>query len=258
MDKEVKGSLETFVATADKLLGNKIVAAYCFGSAVYDDFHLGYSDLDFFIVADTLLTEENFRDFHTLREDYKRSGNPFLAVLEGEIIPRSGIKSREGNVIYWGTSKDRFNQGYGLRGFSMRGLLDVGYLISGQDIRREIPYPTEAEMLEQVESMIRTIRKYAVKTDRDIHSADWFFLISQSIYWLKTRKTSGKTQSAQWVLANCHYPWDGLLRKAIELRLRPALAQEQSWQLWLEQLGEGVQQACVSLEAEMHLFSRLT
>jgi hypothetical protein len=258
MDEDIKSALEEFVATADNLLANKIVAAYCFGSTVYEDFHLGYSDLDFFIVADTLLTEENFRDFHKLREEYKGSRNPYLAVLEGEIVPYSGIKSREGNVIYWGTSKDRFNNGYGLRGFSLRGLLDAGYLISGRDIRGEIPYPTEAEMLEQVRTMIQTIRKYAVKTDKDIHSADWFFLITQSIYWLKTGKTTGKTQSAQWVHANFHYPWDGLLKKAIELRLRPALAQEQSWQLWLEQLGEGVQQACVSLEAEMHLFSRLT
>lgn len=258
MDKEIKSALEEFVAMADNLLGHKIVVAYCFGSAVYEDFHLGYSDLDFFIVADTLLTEGNFQDFHKLRESYKRSGNPYLAVLEGEIVPYAGIKSREGDVIYWGTSKDRFNEGYGLRGFSMRGLLDAGYLISGRDIRGEIPYPTEAEMLEQVRTMIQTIRKYAVKTDKDIHSADWFFLITQSIYWLKTAKTTGKTQSAQWVLANCHYPWEELLRKAIELRQCPALALEQSWQLWLEQLGEGVQQACVSLEAEMHLFSRLT
>ncbi|MDD2283743.1 MAG: nucleotidyltransferase domain-containing protein, partial [Eubacteriales bacterium] len=63
MDKEIKLALEEFAATADNLLGNKIVAAYCFGSAVYEDFHLGYSDLDFFIVADTLLTEGNFQDF---------------------------------------------------------------------------------------------------------------------------------------------------------------------------------------------------
>ena len=254
MEEEIKSALEEFAATADNLLGNKIVAAYCFGSAVYADFHLGYSDLDFFIVADTLLTEGNFQDFHELRERYKRSGNPYLAVLEGEIIPYSGITSREGNVIYWGTSKDRFNEGYGLRGFSMRGLLDAGYLISGRDIRGEIPYPTEAEMLEQVRTMIQTIRKYAVKTDKDIHSADWFFLITQSIYWLKTGKTTGKTQSAQWVHANFHYPWDGLLKKAIELRQCPVLAQEHSWQLWLEQLGEGIQQACASLEAELNFF----
>lgn len=255
MDKEIKGSLETFVATADKLLGNKIVAAYCYGSAAYDDFHLGYSDLDFFIVADTLLTEEDFRHFHELREIYKGSSNRYLAVLEGEIVPYLGIKSREGNVIYWGTSKDSFNQGYGLRGFSMRGLLEAGYLISGRDIRGEIPYPSDAEMLVQVESMLETIRKYAVKTDKDIHSADWFFLISQSIYWLKTGKTTGKTQSAQWILANSQYSWDGLLTKAIELRLCPALAQEQSWQRWLEHLGEGIQQACISLEAELNLFT---
>lgn len=256
MEGEIKEALEIFVTTADKLLGNRIVAAYCYGSAAYDDFHRGYSDLDFFIVADTVLTEEDFRHFHELREVYKGSRNRYLAVLEGEIVPYSGIKSREGNVIYWGTTKDRFNRGYGLRGFSMRGLLEAGYLISGRDIRAEIPCPPEAEMLEQVESMIETIKKYAVRTDRDIHSVDWLFLISQSIYWLKTGKTTGKTHAARWVLKNCRYPWKGLLGKAIELRLSPDLARNQSWQLWLEQLGEGIQLACASLEAEMQLLVR--
>ena len=42
MDKEIKAALEEFVATADNLLGNKIV-------------------------ADIKLTEGNFRDFHALR-----------------------------------------------------------------------------------------------------------------------------------------------------------------------------------------------
>jgi predicted nucleotidyltransferase len=149
MKNQIMKALEEFVNTADALLNNRILAAYCFGSAVYDDFHEGYSDLDFFLIVDSLLSEEDFDQFHLLREQYKHSTNPYLSVLEGEIVPISAIrKSNTENVIYWGTSKDRFNQKYGLTGFSLRGLLEKGCLIFGTDIRKEIPYPSDETMLE--------------------------------------------------------------------------------------------------------------
>lgn len=251
MDEKIKTALAQFAGKAISLLGNNIIAAYCFGSACYGDFHLGYSDLDFFLVVRGSLTEDDFRDFHALRQEYKAGEDPYLAVLEGEIAPYTGLKTRVGNTIYWGTSRDRFNWGYELKGFSMRGLLEVGYLIWGQDIRQEIPYPSEAEMRAQVVSMVETIRKHGAKTDEDVHSADWFFLISQSLYWLRTGKITGKTQAARWVLANCAYGWQDTLDRAIRLRLNPGLAREGTWRQWLAGLGSVVQQACDSLAAAL-------
>ena len=89
MKNQIMKALKEFVNTADALLNNRILAAYCFGSAVYDDFHEGYSDLDFFLIEDSLLSEEDFDQFHLLREQYKHSTNPYLSVLEGEIVPIS-------------------------------------------------------------------------------------------------------------------------------------------------------------------------
>lgn len=58
MDSLVVKSLEEFIDKANSILNNGILAAYCYGSLVYDDFCIGYSDLDFFIVAENALTEE--------------------------------------------------------------------------------------------------------------------------------------------------------------------------------------------------------
>lgn len=55
-------------------------------------------------------------------------------------------------------------------------------------------------MLEQVNSMVEIIRECAQVTNEDIHSVDWLFLISQSIYWLKTLNTIGKTDAAKWII----------------------------------------------------------
>jgi hypothetical protein len=97
----------------------------------------------------------------------KSLNQPYFSVLEGEIISENAIKNNiESNTIYWGTSKDRFNRKYGLSGFSLRGFINEGYLIYGKDLRDELPYPSDEEMLNQVNSMIETIRKYAQVTKK--------------------------------------------------------------------------------------------
>lgn len=252
MDSQILTALELFINTANCFLNRRIIAAYSFGSAIYDDFHTGYSDLDFFIISDGELSIHDFDRFHKLREEYKNSDNPYLSVLEGEIISYCAIKNdKKSNVIYWGTSKDRFNTKYGLSGFSMRGLLNNGYLIYGRDVRNEMPYPSEEEMLEQVVSLIKTIRKYAVTVSQNIHSVDWLFLIAQSIYWIKTGGTTGKTDSARWLVDNCHYQWNDLLKPAIEIRQHPELSTAEDRTMWLKNLGGDIQIACNSLEQEI-------
>lgn len=251
MDDAILKSLKEFVNKSNSLLYNKIVAAYCFGSAIYEDFHNGYSDLDFFIITDNIISQEDFQKFSLWRAELKNSLHPHFSVLEGEIISLSAIKNDvESNVIYWGTSKDRLNRKYGLSGFSLRGLIDKGYLIYGKDLRKELPYPSDEEMLAQVNSMIEIIRKYAQVTDEDIHSVDWLFLICQSIYWLQTLDTTGKTNAAKWVVDNCNYSWIGTLQKAIEIRQCPKLSKSDENIIWLKSLGQVIQCACDTLSLE--------
>jgi len=69
MDTSIKKSLEEFVSKSNKLLDNRIISAYCFGSAVYEDFHRGYSDLDFFMIIDGTITEEQKEDILEQMQD---------------------------------------------------------------------------------------------------------------------------------------------------------------------------------------------
>ncbi|WP_160673559.1 nucleotidyltransferase domain-containing protein [Clostridium sp. C8-1-8] len=251
MDYKALKALEEFVDKANVILNNSIMSAYCFGSAIYDDFHIGYSDLDFFIIADKIITRDDFEKFSLLRSEYKILNHPYLSVLEGEVISHKAIHNDiESNIIYWGTSKDRLNKRYGLSGFSLKGLMHKGYLIFGKELRNELPDPSDEEMLSQVNHMIDTIREYAKTTDEDIHSVDWLFLISQSIYWLKSSNVTGKTNSAKWIMDSCAYSWRDYLNKAIEIRLDPALAKLDENKRWLKELGDVIQLACDTLVSE--------
>jgi len=255
MDALITKSLKEFVNKSNIILDNSIVSAYCFGSVLYEDFHSGYSDLDFFIIVDKIISEDDFTKFSSWRNELKNSKHPYFSVLEGEIIFKDAIKNDiESNVIYWGTTRDRLNRKYGLSGFSLRGLINKGYLIYGEDLRKELPYPSDEEMLFQVNSMIETIIKYAQVTNEDIHSIDWLFLISQSIYYLKTLEIDGKTNSAKWIVNNCNYSWIDTLQRAIEIRQSPILAKLDGNREWIKNLGPTIQCACDTLCVERNDF----
>lgn len=103
MDASILKSLEDFIQKANVILEGNMMSAYCFGSAVYEDFQDGYSDLDFFIIVDTEITDAIFKKFSMLRKHYKSLNHPYLSVLEGKIIATQGMsKDKEANVIYWG------------------------------------------------------------------------------------------------------------------------------------------------------------
>ena len=92
--------------------------------------------------------------------------------------------------------------------------------------------------------------KYAQVTNEDIHSLDWLFLISQSIYWLKTLDTTGKTNASGLIIDNCNYSWIDTLRKAVEIRKSPILAKLDKNKEWIRSLGPIIQSACDTLCAE--------
>jgi GrpB-like predicted nucleotidyltransferase (UPF0157 family) len=255
MDKTVICPLEEFVAKANALLDNRVISAYCYGSATYDDFHISYSDLDFFIIIDKEIVEEDFQKLSSLRQELRGMKHPHLSVLEGEIISKTAIKNDiESNVIYWGTSKEVLTRKYSLSGFSLRSLIDHGFLIFGTDMRDQLPYPDEKEMISQVNHMINTVQRYAQITNEKIHSVDWLFLICQSIYWLKTNHVTGKSHAAQWVIGNYTDKWTVALKKALEIRQNPEFAEIESNKAWLSNLGYYIQCACNMLIAERNRF----
>jgi hypothetical protein len=255
MDTFILKSLEEFTNMANMLLNHSIVSSYCYGSAVYDDFHIGYSDLDFFIIIDKMISKDDLQRLSSLRTELRNSNDPYLSVLEGEIISKNAIKNDiASNVIYWGTSSDRLNSKYDLSGFSLRGLIKSGLLIYGKDLRKELPYPSNEEMLAQVDNMIETIEKYAKVTNEHIHSADWLFLICQSIYWLKTSDITGKANAGKWVINNCDYSWISSVEKAILLRQSPILAESVENKDWLKNLGNVIKFACDDLREERNRY----
>ncbi len=251
MDQALTGSLRRFADGVNQLLDGELAALYLFGSAVYDDLHPGYSDLDFFAVSARPLTAADFDASLALRKELKESGDLYLPMLEGEFVWRGALGNGfDHPVLFWGTTRELLKQRYGLAGFSLRGLLERGVLLAGTDVRGEIPPPDDALMLGEVVRMVGTLRRWAAVTNEDIHSADWLFLTCQSLFWLRTGQVAGKSAAARWALGTFTDPWCAALPAALALRQNPVLAAEPDRKAWLAALGPTVQAACDRLERE--------
>lgn len=187
-----------FLSDIEKYRGNMIQTAYLTGSSAYDDFHPGFSDLDFFFIANRTLTDSDFDDFHNLYARYRALGDEWFSALEGEILSPESLETANGPTVYWGTSRDRFLDHYTLSGFSMRTLLDRGILLCGPDLRKRIPRPNDTCILKQSAHLLDTVKQYAAKPDVNPHYADWIFLMCQTLYTLSTGKQTSKTRAARW------------------------------------------------------------
>lgn len=247
-NEELKDALSGFITKITSILGDKVIMACLHGSVMYDDLSPGYSDLDFHCLCLSLFSEEEKNQLLEYRKELKRSSNIYSRMLEGEFAPIVALNRPINNsVVYWGTSRERLYDAITLKTFSLIGLKKNGIVIYGNDLRNEYPHPSREEMLADIDNLINSIRTYAVVTNEGIHSADWLFLICQSMFWLENDNVTSKTKAAEWVINTYINEWIQYLKKAIELRKCPDIAKTEVNRKWLSDLGPIIQLACDDL-----------
>jgi predicted nucleotidyltransferase len=250
MDKSIDKMTDRIVSI---LKGNN-PSIYLYGSVVYNDFQLGWSDIDILCVTEHSIDEDQKRRLVNLRQEMlEEESNSYYRSFEGGILSFDTFlgKSKE-SVVYWGTSGQRLDNQYIFDTFSMIELLDKGKILYGKDIRNFLSYPTREEVVTAVRQHYFAIRKYAVKTDRSMYSAGWLLDIARCIYTLRTGKVIAKTDAGLWAIRNGIVPDVKVMERVIEIRKNPLLYRnDEDTQVWLETLGIYVQRFADVLEMEL-------
>ena len=248
-NQELNSALNTFIDRILLILGEKVEMIVLYGSIAYEDVAPNYGDLDFHCLLNGNLTDKEIEELFEYRDKLKGSNNIYLKMLEGEFAPMSLCKeNRYEKVAYWGTSRVKVVDQITVRTFSLMGLIKRGIVIFGKDLRSEYKVPTRQVMIDDVYHMISVVRRHAQATNEGIHSIDWLFLISQSIYWVINGDVTCKSKAAEWVYGQEFSNWINYLPKAIELRRNPLLADLPNNREWLKNLGPIIQGACNDLE----------
>lgn len=199
------------------MFGNHFIALYAFGSSTYNEFIKGCSDLDFLVVVDREITEEDFQKSVVLRNNYKNID--YFKYLEGCFVSEDNLsQTKETNSIYWGSKNEKIKQGFLIKTFTLQNLIDKGQLIFGENIKSQFPQPDKNEMLQAIEHMIETVKTFGADTKNIKYTLDWVFLLSQSFYYLKTGNVTSKIKAAEWVNKNMYNSKNATLKYFIKCR----------------------------------------
>lgn len=238
-------SINVMIDAIASILSDKNPTIYLYGSIQFDDFKLGWSDIDILCLLDSQFSLEQGKELLYLRQTLleKEPENQYYRLFEGGILTLDSLLGRrDDKVVYWGTSGERIRDKYYLDAFSTIQLLEKGKLVYGPDIRELIDYPKKEEIINAIINHYNAIRDYAVKTDDRLYSAGWMLDIARCLYTLETGQVIEKTAAGQWALENNLCPEPGVMEKVLEIRKHPLhFKNDKLTKEWLENLGESIQ-----------------
>ena len=238
----------------DSRVDGCVYGAWIYGSAVLNDFQLGWSDIDFVALVKGPISECQAKRLLMLRQDMFKAepDNLYYRSFEGVIASLNEYRSQSfQRLVYWGTSGQRITDHYTPDAFSLFELAKYGMPIYG-DKAWILPAPGREELVSAVRRHYDAIRKYAVQTGESLYSCGWLLDIARCIYTLRYDDVISKTQAGIWALEEHLFSDETPLRKTIEIRQHPlSFKDRENIKLWLKELGPVVQIYADVLEHEL-------
>ena len=226
-----------------------------YGSIVLDDFHPGWSDIDFIAFTNDPIEQEQAERLLLLRQTLseRRPDNPYYRCFEGVIVNLREYRHGEyTRLVYWGTSGQRITNRCSIDPFSMLELSKYGAFVLGEEDRGLFRTPEKAELVDAVRRHHKGIRRCAVQTDDSFYSCGWLLDIARCIYTLRTGDVIGKTQAGEWALSEHLFQDEEPLQRTLAIRKDPYLFKDDpKTKEWLKTLGPIVQQYADVLEREL-------
>lgn len=236
-------------------LGGKMHSLWLYGSVTMDDFHLGWSDIDFIALANGEIFEEAAQSLLILRQELvgKEPENPYYRLFEGVIVNICEYRRGEyKRLVYWGTSGQRITDRCEIDPFARYELAKFGKCVYGAADPSLFTLPDRAELVSAVRRHYEGIREYARVTDEKLYSCGWLLDVSRCIYTLRTGEVISKTRAGEWALAGGIFPDGAPLRKTLEIRKSPLeYRDDERVKVWLASLGDTVQRYADVLEREL-------
>jgi len=214
---DLNETIKTMTGEIVSILADNKPIIYLFGSVVFDDFKLGWSDIDIIVLTEREIPERQADILVGLRQAMLEHYpcNPYFRLFEGGMLSVDAfLNGKNERTVYWGTSGQRITDNFKMDSFGMAELLDNGILVYGEDIRDRITYPTYAQIREDIVHHVRTAREHGT-------SVGWLLDIARGIYTLRTGKVISKTAAGEWALENNLCPDMGAMQKAVRIRKEP-------------------------------------
>jgi predicted nucleotidyltransferase len=220
---EVNVILESLLPRAREILGAHFVGMYLHGSLAYGDFD-AESDVDFVVVTDEELTEEQFDAIRAMHDDIAAIDSPFAIQLEGTYISKRALWRFDPRQ----SLHPNIDRGRGERLKMMQ--YDDGWIVECHVLRergltlagpqpRSLIAPVTPHALRQ--AMHRILDQWAARIFGDpsrmrTRGYQSFTVLSlcRILYTLDTGRVVSKPVAAQWAKDALGGPWAALIDRA--------------------------------------------
>ena len=223
--KDRQTAINKMVRAVSEILSDAVPSIYIYGSSAIDDFRLGWSDIDLFVLTEKAISESQANRLLRLRQDLSNEnpGNPYYRLFEGGMLSADMFfENRPGRAVYWGTRGERICEKYDPDAFGKAQLIQSSVHLYGNDIRNRIKQIEYSDLLEGVKRHHATIRDYAHTTGRSLYTFGWMLDIARCIYTLRSGKILSKTKAAEWAMENHLCPDEDALLFALGVRKNPS------------------------------------
>ena len=217
-------AINRMVQAISEILSDAVPSIYIYGSAAMEDFRLGWSDIDLFVLTEREISDKQANRLLHLRQDLSNEnpGSPYYRLFEGGMLSADMFfVNRPGRAVYWGPRGERICEKYDLDVFGRMQLVQSGVHFYGKDIRDQIKSPEFSELFDGVKRHYESIRDYAHTTGRSLYTFGWMLDIARCVYTLRTGEIISKTKAAEWAIENHLCPDEDALLFALDVRKNP-------------------------------------
>ena len=144
MTNEIAGALE-----------GSLYCIWLYGSVVFGDFRMGWSDIDFVALTDRPITEKQANKLLTLRQTLSEGEpeNLYYRAFEGIIADiHEYSRNSYSKLVYWGTSGQRITDAYANDVFSQLELSKYGRSVYGTADRSIFSEPCREDIVKAVQA----------------------------------------------------------------------------------------------------------
>lgn len=254
IDEGVRKAFSEMAERIVSIMNGAVYGIWLYGSAVMEDFRLGWSDIDFVALTTAEISEKQADELLVLRRSMTEAepDNPYYRSFEGIIANLQEYCDRTfRRLVYWGTSGQRVTDTVSRDAFSEYELAHCGVSMYGGK-PWILPKPERSELIRAVQNHYETIRRYAVQTDERLYSCGWLLDIARCICTVRYDEVVSKTEAGNRALREHFFSDEEPMRRALEIRQQPLKYKDDpKVREWLSGLGQTVQRYADVLAEEL-------
>ncbi|HWI61796.1 MAG TPA: aminoglycoside adenylyltransferase domain-containing protein [Symbiobacteriaceae bacterium] len=213
----VRSTMQALTDGLKKILDSKLLGVYLGGSVAMGDFCEASSDLDFLVVTQDRLSQEDALAVQLLHKDLLRR-HPYAARLEGDYAPRQVLVPEGTSEPVPGCERGKFLPRVGeimLSADNIANMRDAGITFFGPQAKEVLPSVTA----DQVRAAVRMMLSQGTDPCESAAEAATALLnLLRSACALEQGRPVTKSEGAAWGLAHLGPEWQEPVQTALAVR----------------------------------------